>query len=216
MDLIKKYFSELHPEQIKRFEQLYLLYENWNSKINLISRRDFPFFYERHVLHSLAVAKFFQFPEGSLILDAGTGGGFPGIPLAIYFPEIRFHLVDSIRKKTKAVEAIASDLALANISVECNRIENLGSQYDYIVSRAVAPLQDMIRWTKGKLATGGKSCPKPGIIYLKGGDIQDELNHIKIRYRIFRLSDCFSEEFFATKLIVYILTERANRERFKY
>lgn len=183
---------------------LYPLYEAWNSKINLISRKDFPFFYERHVLHSLSIAKIFHFPAGSHILDAGTGGGFPGIPLAICFPEVHFHLVDSIRKKTTAVQAIASDLGLANISVECIRIENLGSQYNYIVSRAVASLQQMIQWSSQLLVRNKKTEPRPGILYLKGGEVEEELKNISWLYRLYPVSNLFSEPFFETKLLVHL------------
>jgi len=204
MELIKKYFPTLEQSQYDKLQNLYPLYEEWNQRINLISRKDFEFFYERHVLHSLAIAKLINFPNGATILDAGTGGGFPGIPLAIVFPELKFHLVDSIAKKINAVEDIAIQLKLDNVTVQCSRIEVLQGRYNYIVSRAVAPLQQMIHWTSHLLAHNRKIEPRPGIFYLKGGDVADELKKIDWLYRIHLLNDIFSEPYFETKLLVYL------------
>lgn len=204
MELIKKYFPNLDPDQYRKYEQLYPLYQEWNEKINLISRKDFQFLYERHVLHSLAIAKAFNFPDNTAIMDAGTGGGFPGIPLAIYFPNVNFHLVDSTGKKIRAVENIAQNLDLKNVRTEINRAELINNKYDYVVSRAVAPLKDIIKWTWKKILTGKNADPKPGIIYLKGGEVHEELNQIDYNYRIIRIKHLFKEEFFEYKLIIHI------------
>jgi 16S rRNA (guanine527-N7)-methyltransferase len=204
MRSIAKYFPEISQNQLGKLEQLYPVYEEWNSKINLISRKDFQFFYERHVLHSLTIAKFIQFPTGSKVLDAGTGGGFPGIPLAIFFPETHFHLVDSIGKKIHAVSNIATQLNLHNVSAACMRVENIRDQYNYIVSRAVAPLEQMIRLTGHLLVTNKTTEPKSGIIYLKGGDITAELKKINWFYRIYYLNEVFTEEYFETKMLVHL------------
>jgi 16S rRNA (guanine527-N7)-methyltransferase len=204
MELIKKYFPTLEQSQCDKLQNLYPLYEEWNQRINLISRKDFEFFYERHVLHSLAIAKLVHFPDGSKILDAGTGGGFPGIPLAIIFPEVKFHLVDSIAKKINAVEDIAVQLKLLNVTVQCSRIENLQGRYNYIVSRAVAPLQQMLQWTSHLPDHNRKIEPRPGILYLKGGDVAEELKNIEWLYRVHLLNDIFSEPFFETKLLVHL------------
>ncbi|NLN94760.1 MAG: 16S rRNA (guanine(527)-N(7))-methyltransferase RsmG [Bacteroidales bacterium] len=204
MELIKKYFPDLDPDQYRKYEQLRPLYQEWNNKINLISRKDFQFLYERHVLHSLAIAKAFNFPNNTAIMDAGTGGGFPGIPLAIYFPNVNFHLVDSTGKKIRAVENIAQNLDLKNVRTEINRAELINNKYDYVVSRAVAPLKDIIKWTWKKILTGKNADPKPGIIYLKGGEVHEELNQIDYNYRIIRIKHLFKEEFFEHKLIIHI------------
>lgn len=204
MELIKKYFPALEQSQYDKLYNLYPLYEEWNQRINLISRKDFEFFYERHVLHSLAIAKLVSFPQGTMILDAGTGGGFPGIPLAIIFPDVKFHLVDSIAKKVNAVDDIAVQLNLQNVIVQCSRIENLQGKYNYIVSRAVAPLQQMLQWTSHLLDHNRKVEPRPGIFYLKGGDIAEELKNMDWLYRVHLLNDIFSEPFFETKLLLHL------------
>lgn len=204
MELIKKYFPELVVSQIEKLQALYPVYEEWNQKINLISRKDFEFFYERHVLHSLAIAALVSFPGGSRVLDVGTGGGFPGIPLAIFFPEVKFHLVDSIAKKINAVEDIATQLKLNNVTVQCSRIENLAGKYDYIVSRAVAPLQLILQWAFHLLPHNRKIEPPPGIFYLKGGDISGELNNLGCFYQIHPINKVFSETYFETKLLVHL------------
>lgn len=204
MELIKKYFPALQPNQLERFERLHTVYESWNQKLNLISRKDFAFFYERHVLHSLAIAKAFEFRAGNNIMDAGTGGGFPGIPLAIFFPEVDFCLVDSVSKKIKAVEAISGELGLTNLEALNQRVENVDRRFDFIVSRAVAPLAEIIRWTGSKLIPAKAASPKPGIIYLKGGEVHQELSHINWKYSVLPINGFFEEEFFSAKLIVYL------------
>lgn len=204
MDLIKKYFPDLKHEQLEKFTAMYSLYGEWNQKLNLISRRDFVFFYERHVLHSLGIAAAINFPAGSQVLDAGTGGGFPGIPLAIFFPEVKFHLVDSTAKKIKAVENISQQLDLKNISVQCCRIETLNMRFNYIVSRAVAPLQQIIDWTSHLLIQKKTTGPYPGLLYLKGGDVGHELKNIDWLYRIYDLKTIFSEPFFETKMLIHL------------
>jgi len=204
MNLLNKYFIDLTPEQIQKFDSMYSLYDEWNRKINLISRRDFDFFYERHVLHSLSIAAFVKFPQRSLVLDAGTGGGFPGIPLAVAFPEVTFHLVDSVSKKIKAVETIAKQLNLSNVVTHCRRIETLQDRYNYVVSRAVAPLERMVQLTSHLLLHDRSLEPCPGIFYLKGGDIHRELTQLDWNYRIYDLKELFSEPFFETKMLIHL------------
>jgi 16S rRNA (guanine527-N7)-methyltransferase len=204
MELIKKYFPALDQSTFAKLSNLMPLYADWNRKINLISRKDFDFFFERHVLHSLAIAAIVKFPSGSKVLDAGTGGGFPGIPLAIIFPDVHFHLVDSIRKKITAVEDIVRQLGLNNVAIDCSRIEKLDSSYNYVVSRAVAPLQQMIEWTSHLLVHDKKKEPRPGILYLKGGEVEKELKNISWLYRLYTLNSVFSEPFFETKVLVHL------------
>lgn len=198
VDLVFHYFPDLSPKQKEQFEQLQSLYIDWNSKINVISRKDLENFYVRHVLHSLGIAKVHQFETESKIVDVGTGGGFPGIPLAIMFPDSQFHLVDSIAKKISVVKAIARDVGLTNLTAEQSRIEELNLQSDYVVSRAVARMISFYRWVEGQLKKGGT------IYYLKGGDIDEEMAELKGPYEKFDLSDFFDEEFFATKKVVSV------------
>jgi 16S rRNA (guanine527-N7)-methyltransferase len=204
VDIVTKYFPYLTTEQIEMFEKLEALYTDWNQKINVISRKDIESLYEKHVLHSLSIAMFTSFKIGTKILDVGTGGGFPGIPLAILFPETDFHLVDSIGKKIKVVNQVSAELGLKNIIAEQARVENLIQQYDFIVSRAVTNLPDFTKWVKNKIKKKSINSIKNGIIYLKGGDFEDELNQIKMKHQVIDLSDWFDEEFFETKKLVYL------------
>lgn len=203
LELIKKYFPELTEQQLFRFKKLEELYKDWNLKINVVSRKDIEELYLRHVLHSLGIAKVQQFKPGSKILDVGTGGGFPGIPLAIMFPECEFHLVDSIGKKIKVVNEVADGLGLENVRSFNKRVEDLDGQYDFIVSRAVAVMPTFVRWVKGKIAKSSKHERKNGILYLKGGDLTEELKDYR-NAEIFELSDYFEEDFFDTKKVVYL------------
>ncbi len=203
MELIKKYFPHLSPQQYSLFEKLEELYKDWNLKINVVSRRDIDELYLRHVLHSLGIAKVQEFLPGSTILDVGTGGGFPGIPLALLFPETKFHLVDSIGKKIKVVNEVTEGLGLQNVKTYNKRVEDIDGNYDFIVSRAVAVMPTFVRWTKGKIAKESRHDRKNGILYLKGGDLSEELNDYRTA-KIFELSDFFEEEFFETKKVVYL------------
>ena len=200
---ILKYFPELSEKQINQFSLLQDLYQDWNSKINVISRKDIEMLYERHVLHSLAIAKVISF-SGADILDVGTGGGFPGIPLAIMFPESRFHLVDSIGKKITVVKEIASALQLKNVSVQQIRAEQINANYDFVVSRAVTAFPEFYNWVKNNIKKQSKGTLKNGILYLKGGDLDEELKDFKSRIRIFNISEYFTESFFETKKVIYL------------
>jgi len=202
IQLIKKYF-DLTPKQYDQFERLYSLYEDWNSKINVISRKNIDKLYTNHVLHSLGIAKVVNFLDDTDILDVGTGGGFPGIPLAILFPETRFHLVDSIGKKLKVVEAIANDLNLKNIKTTHDRAENIKGGYDFIVSRAVTKMPEFVKWVKGKTKKDSKHRLENGVLYLKGGDLTEELSSFK-NAKIFDLKNYFEEPFFETKKVVHL------------
>ena len=210
MDIILKYFSEFTDTQIKQFEALKDLYREWNEKINVISRKDIDSLYERHVLHSLSIAAVFEFRDGAEILDLGTGGGFPGIPLAIFFPEVKFHLVDSIVKKLKVVNAVAETIGLSNISTQHGRVEDLKNRkFDFVVSRAVAPLKDLWRWSKPLLKRGSADnkdefSQHPGLICLKGGDLALEIQESGTRPRLMEINEIFEEEFFQDKFIVYV------------
>ena len=202
MELIYKYFPEIKEEQKESLNQLLELYQEWNQKINVISRQDMQNFYERHVLHSLAISKVIQFKKDDRIIDVGTGGGFPGVPLAIIFPESQFVLNDSIRKKLKVIEEIASVLDLKNIKTIHSRAEDISDEFDFIVSRAVTNLPRFIKMTKHLCKSGNSR--KNGLYYLKGGDFSDELKKIKMAFRQFELRTFFEEDFFDTKKIVYL------------
>lgn len=212
VDLILKYFPDLTAEQIQQMGRLYELYAHWNEQINVISRKDIEQLYERHVLHSLGIAKVTSLAPGSAVLDVGTGGGFPGIPLAILFPEARFHLVDSIGKKIKVVQAVAQALGLRNVKAEQARAEALRGKYDVVVSRAVTQLGPFYHWVRHQLnpaslrAIAGQSL-RPGILCLKGGDLTEELSDIRAPYELFDLRSYFEEPFFETKKVVYISVE---------
>ena len=203
MKLILKYFPNLTETQIIQFEQLEELYKDWNLKINVVSRKDIDELYLRHVLHSLGIAKVLEFKDGSKILDVGTGGGFPGIPLAILFPECQFHLVDSIAKKLKVVNEVVEGLGLTNVKTTHSRVEEINGTFDFIVSRAVAIMPTFVHWVKGKIAKKQNHDLKNGILYLKGGDLTEELQTYK-KATIYKLSDFFDEEFYETKKVVHL------------
>ncbi len=203
MELILKYFPNLTEIQKQQFEQLQALYEDWNLKINVVSRKDIEELYLRHVLHSLGIAKIQAFLPGSQILDVGTGGGFPGIPLAILFPEVQFHLVDSIGKKIKVVEEVVAGLQLQNVKTTNARVETVLGKYDFIVSRAVAQMETFVHWINGKIAKKNLHERRNGILYLKGGDLTEELK-IYTTATVFPLSDYFEEDFFETKSVVHL------------
>lgn len=204
IQLITKYFPDLSEKQIDQFNQLIPLYKEWNEKINVISRKDTDNFVERHILHSLAIAKVMRFTPGSEILDIGTGGGFPGIPLAIMFPECQFHLVDSIGKKIKVVQVVIEELNLPNVTAEHARAEKVKGQYDFIVSRAVTAMPKFLNWTKGKFKKENRNDLQNGILYLKGGDLKEEMAPVKKAIQYFEIKEYYSEEFFSTKKVVYV------------
>jgi 16S rRNA (guanine527-N7)-methyltransferase len=202
MNLIRKYFPDLTPEQFLQFEKLDELYRFWNEQINVISRKDIDQLYEHHVLHSLAIARIIKFAPGTRILDVGTGGGFPGIPLAIMFPECQFMLVDSIGKKIKVVEAVAQGLGLANVIAKQERAENLGIKFHFIVSRAVTTFPEFWKWINTSFSDEQFNVLPNGVFYLKGGDLKQELAGFQ-QSKIHQISDFFVEEFFETKSVVY-------------
>ncbi|UKN01392.1 16S rRNA (guanine(527)-N(7))-methyltransferase RsmG [Paracrocinitomix mangrovi] len=204
VDIIYKYFPNLSPIQKKQFALLYDVYKDWNEQINVVSRKDFDNFYERHVLHSLGIAKIINFQDGSEILDVGTGGGFPGIPLAIMFPECDFYLVDSIGKKIKVVNEVKEELGLDNVFAAQVRAEQLKQKFDFVVSRAVTQMPKFIPWVQNKIKKEGQNGYPNGIFYLKGGDLKEELKPIKRYKEVIDLSDYFEEEFFDTKKVVYV------------
>ncbi|MGM9512481.1 16S rRNA (guanine(527)-N(7))-methyltransferase RsmG [Larkinella sp. GY13] len=204
MDLIKKYFPDLTARQLEQFAALDDLYRHWNAQINVVSRQDIDSLYEKHVLHSLGIAKVIQFVPGTEILDVGTGGGFPGIPLAILFPLVDFHLVDSIGKKIKVVTEISSALGLTNVKAEQARVEHLESTYDFVVSRAVTRLQPFMGWVRYKILKTGNNKLRNGVLYLKGGDVSEELAEVQEKHRIYELSTYFDEPFFETKKVIYL------------
>ena len=203
MDLILNYFSGLTKSQMQQFRRLEGLYNEWNAQINVISRRDIDELYLRHVLHSLGIAKVQAFKSRSKILDVGTGGGFPGVPLAIMFPETNFYLVDSIGKKIKVVQEVVDALGLKNVKAEHIRAEKVKGEFDFIMSRAVTNMDDFVKWTRNKVAKKQNHELKNGILYLKGGDLTQELINFP-NANIFNLSDYFNEEFFETKKVVHI------------
>ena len=204
MELIQKYFSDLTTEQIDKFMQLENLYLEWNSRINVISRKDMEHFYEHHVLHSLGIAKVLQFNPGSQVMDVGTGGGFPGIPLAIMFPETRFLLVDSIGKKIKVVQEVADGIGITNVEAIKSRAEDVKQKFDFVVSRAVTTLPDFIKWVENNIKKESRHTLKNGILYLKGGDIDSELAPLRNNHHVFNLSNYFDEAFFETKKVVHV------------
>jgi 16S rRNA (guanine527-N7)-methyltransferase len=203
MEEILQYFPSLSEEQIAQFEKLEALYQDWNAKINVISRKDIDELYIKHVLHSLAIAKVQSFEPGTYVLDVGTGGGFPGIPLAILFPETRFYLIDVIAKKIKVVQAVADGLGLKNVKAEQMRAENVKGDFDFIVSRAVTNMPDFVSWIKDKIKKVSKHELKNGILYLKGGDLTEELQDFP-KASEYNISEFFTPEFFETKKVVHL------------
>jgi 16S rRNA (guanine527-N7)-methyltransferase len=204
MQNILKYFPNLSPEQITRFEKMSPLYRDWNGKINLISRKDIDSLYEKHILYSLAIAKIISFRPGSRILDVGTGGGFPGIPLAILFPESQFVLIDSTGKKIKVVQAVADALELKNITAIHIRAEDLKEEFDFVISRAVTAFPAFVDLVKKNVSRKPKNALPNGIIYLKGGDFQEEVKDFKRIIEVTEISDFFTEPFFETKKVLYL------------
>jgi len=203
MELVLKYFHNLTEIQQDQFKRLYDLYLEWNSKINVVSRKDIDELYLRHVVHSLGIAKVLQFKDGTKIMDVGTGGGFPGIPLAIMFPECSFHLVDSINKKLKVVNGVAEDLGLSNVKTSHTRVEAVDDTYDFIVSRAVTAMPMFVSWVKRKVSKKSNHELKNGILYLKGGDLAEELQDFP-KATLYNLSDYYEEDFFDAKKVVHL------------
>jgi len=203
MKILLPYFEDLTDTQKAQFQELQKLYEDWNAKINVISRKDMEAFYTHHVLHSLGIAKVQPFQSKAKILDIGTGGGFPGIPLAILFPDCNFYLVDSIAKKIKVVQEVTNALGLKNVKSEHIRAEKVKGEYDFIVSRAVTKMDDFTKWTRNKIAKKQNHKLANGILYLKGGDLTEELQNFP-KATLYNLSDYFKEEFFETKKVVHI------------
>jgi 16S rRNA (guanine527-N7)-methyltransferase len=203
MDKILQYFPDLSEKQIEQFKMLQDLYNEWNAKINVISRKDIDELYTRHVLHSLGIAKVLQFKDGAKIMDVGTGGGFPGIPLAILYPNVDFYLIDVIAKKIKVVTEVANALGLKNVKAEQKRAELVKEEFDFVVSRAVTNMPDFVKWVKGKIAKDSVHEMKNGILYLKGGDLSEELA-VYQNVQLFDLAEIFDDEFFETKKVVYL------------
>ncbi|MEA1786718.1 16S rRNA (guanine(527)-N(7))-methyltransferase RsmG [Arenibacter sp. GZD96] len=201
--IIFKYFPHLTDLQKQQFDQLKYVYQDWNLKINVVSRKDIDELYLRHVLHSLGIAKVIQFEAGSSVLDVGTGGGFPGIPLAILFPDVSFTLIDAVGKKIKVVQEVVSGLGLTNVECHNVRVETMTTQYDFVVSRAVAAMPTFVHWVKDRIKKKSMHEQRNGIFYLKGGDLEEELKEYKT-VQIYNLSDFFEEEFFETKKVVYL------------
>jgi 16S rRNA (guanine527-N7)-methyltransferase len=213
-DVLFKYFSDFTPKQIEQFKALEELYKDWNTKINVISRKDIDSLYEKHILHSLSIAAVFDFPAGMEIIDIGTGGGFPGVPLAIFFPEIQFHLVDSIGKKLKIIEAVKEAIGLTNVTTQHSRAEDIRNRkFGFAVSRAVAPLKDLLQWSKPLLkatsykeqdASGKEVVYKSGLICLKGGDLSQEIFESGARPKMIEISSLFEEDYFKEKYLLYV------------
>lgn len=204
LDIVLKYFPELTETQIGQFTEMYPIYEDWNGKINVISRKDTENFYERHVLHSLAIAKLIQFKPGTQVADVGTGGGFPGIPLAVMFPEVKFDLIDATAKKIKVVEDVAQKIGLQNVNCIHARSEDLTTKYDFVVSRAVAEAETFHRWAGHLVKKKSVNELGNGYLMLKGGDLIEEFSNFTVHFRFHNLSDFFEEEFFETKKLVYV------------
>jgi 16S rRNA (guanine527-N7)-methyltransferase len=205
MELILKYFSDFTEKQLHQFGALQELYTDWNNKINVISRKDIDGLYLKHVLHSLAIATIIDFKPGSHVIDIGTGGGFPGVPLAIFFPEVNFHLVDSIGKKLKVIEGVKEGIGLTNVTTQHTRAEEIKNrQFDFVVSRAVAPLKDLWHWGKPLIKRGGEQELPNGLICLKGGDLASEISESGLRPRMISIEEIFPEEFFKDKFMLHV------------
>lgn len=204
MDLITRYFPHLSDQQKEQFAALYDLYTDWNSKINVISRKDITNLYEHHVLHSLGIARYISFKDGSQVMDLGTGGGFPGIPLAILFPEVKFHLVDSIGKKIKVASEVANAIGLKNVTFRHCRAEEEKAKFDFVVSRAVMPLSDLLKIIRKNISSTQMNAIPNGLICLKGGELAKETLPVKNKVEIMDLKNEFAEEFFETKKVVYV------------
>jgi 16S rRNA (guanine527-N7)-methyltransferase len=213
MKIIQKYFKDLSKEQLIQFTKLEVLYKDWNSKINVISRKDIDELYLRHVLHSLSIAKLISFKDGTSILDVGTGGGFPGIPLAILFPNCKFHLVDSIQKKINVVNNVVKELDLKNVKTSSCRVEAISEKNDFVVSRAVTNMKDFVSWIKFKINKISFNDFKNGVLYLKGGDLNEELKSFK-NVKTFELSEFFNEDFFNEKKVVYLPIKYKTKTNF--
>jgi len=208
LEIIQHYFKDLSEKQIEQFAKLDAVYRNWNEKINVISRKDIDLLYERHILHSLAIAKVITFKPNTDILDVGTGGGFPGIPLAILFSDCKFTLVDSIGKKIQVVKAVVEELELKNVTAHHMRAEQLKTHFDFVVSRAVAPALEIINWTKDLISKNHFHQKPNGWLLLKGGDLKEELSATKKSYKIYSIRNYFQEEFFQEKAVVYISSKK--------
>lgn len=213
IEVITNYFSDFTPKQTEQLSALYSVYEEWNQKINVVSRKDIDSLYEKHVLHSLSIAALFQFKPGTQIVDLGTGGGFPGIPLAIFFPEVQFHLTDSIGKKLKVVEAVAQHIGLTNVTTQHTRTEDIKNRkFDYVVSRAVAPLRDLWMWSQpilkakgqGQSVVCGEETFYGGLICLKGGDLTEEIQQSGLHPLVWEIEQLFKEEFFKEKYVLMV------------
>ncbi|HAQ64995.1 MAG TPA: 16S rRNA (guanine(527)-N(7))-methyltransferase RsmG [Bacteroidales bacterium] len=204
MEIISKYFPTITSEQKEKFSRLQLLYTEWNEKINVISRKDIDNLYLHHVLHSLSIARIVRFQAGTYVLDVGTGGGFPGIPLAIFFPDTQFTLIDSIGKKIKVVEAISAELGLENVEPRWGRVQDVTEKYDFVVSRAVTKLPDFYEWVKCRIRKEEINHLHNGILYIKGGPVEEELQDLNRHYHVYHLSNFFYENFFDTKAVVHI------------
>ena len=205
---INHYFPQLTPEQVLQFEKMAPLYREWNEKINVISRKDIDSLYEKHVLHALAIAKIITFRPGTSILDVGTGGGFPGIPLAILFPDCQFKLIDSIGKKIKIVQTVSEELGLKNVTAIHTRVQELKEEFDFVISRAVTAFPDFVGLVRNNISRQPRNSRPNGIIYLKGGDFQDEIKNFKNIIEVSEISGFFSEPYFETKKVIYLPINR--------
>ena len=203
MELLLKYFPHLSEDQVEKFKMLQSLYEDWNSKINVVSRKDFEQLYLRHVLHSLAIAKVCQFKAGARVLDVGCGGGFPSVPLAIMFPDVEFVSADSIGKKITVVKGVCEGAGITNIDARHTRVEQIPEKFDYVISRAVTEMPQFVKWIWSKIERGQRGTLPNGILYLKGGDLTEELSATRMKWTEYQIADFFEEEFFETKKVVY-------------